>query len=116
MLIIRFTVVSVQHPGATEAGLMYMIDYARRHGNRAVRLWFGPFRPLVRLVHPDTVKLILGTAEPKVLSSGGYSFLRPWLGNAALQLQHTLSIVLGCWMIASLRHLHGAIQSNAVGR
>jgi len=59
-----------------------MLDYAHRHGNRVHKFWFGPFRPIVRLVHSDTLKLILRTAEPKVLSSGGYRLLIPWLGNA----------------------------------
>ena len=74
--------VILQHPGATEAGLMHMLDYSQRHGNRVHGFWFGPFRPIARLVHSDTLKLILRTAEPKVLSSGGYRHLMPWLGNS----------------------------------
>jgi len=63
---------------------MRLADYTRRHGGRASRFWFGPFRPTVRLAHPDTLKLILRTAEPKPTSNGGYSHVLPWLGIFAI--------------------------------
>lgn len=62
-----------------------MKDVAQRHGNRAVAFWFGPFRPNVLVVHPDTIKLILKTTEPKALKdSGGYAMVVPWLGREML--------------------------------
>ena len=66
---------------------MYAVDYVRRHGNRAAKYWFGPFRPVVELAHPETVKLILRTSEPKALANQGvYNLLRPWLGeHSAIQ-------------------------------
>jgi len=69
----------------TEAGLMYMIDRTHRYGNRVHKLFFGPFFAVAVLVHPDTLKLILRTAEPKVLSLGYYGLLTPWLGNVIVK-------------------------------
>ena len=46
------------------------------------RLWFGPFRPVVFLVHPDTIKEVTRTAEPKMVYGGAsYFFFEPWLGT-----------------------------------
>ena len=43
-------------------------------------LWMGPFRPGVILFHPDPIKDLLKTAEPKVMrSNAAYSFALPWL-------------------------------------
>ena len=59
-----------------------MLDKANRHGNRVYKFWFGPFRPNAVLVHPDTAKHILKTAEPKTMKDkGGYTMLVPWLGK-----------------------------------
>lgn len=70
-----------QHPGICGATLQWLVDMNKRHGGYVYRLWFGPFRPAVGLNHPDTVKLILRTAEPKaVRGNGAYSLVLPFLG------------------------------------
>ena len=44
--------------------------------------WMGPFRPGVFLFHPDPIKDLLKTAEPKLLKSNtGYRYALPWLGK-----------------------------------
>lgn len=74
-----------QHPGINGKTLPWMLDVNRRHGGYVHRLWFGPFRPAVVLCHPDVVKLILKTAEPKATKdNGAYQLLRPWLGDGLL--------------------------------
>ena len=70
--------------GGKETSLLAMLEYTRQYGSRVYKFWFGPFRPMVRLVHPDTVKLILRTAEPKEMSNGAYSHAMPWLGNVLI--------------------------------
>lgn len=47
--------------------------------------WTGPFRPSVLLNHPDTVSVLLRTAEPKPVEWGGtYRHALPWLGEGLL--------------------------------
>ncbi|XP_038074560.1 cytochrome P450 4F1-like isoform X3 [Patiria miniata] len=45
-------------------------------------IWVGPFLPFVTVFHPDTVKTILKTSEPK--SENTYRFVRPWIGDGLL--------------------------------
>ena len=52
---------------------------------RAYVVHAGPVRPVLILVHPETAKVILKTAEPKAMMGGsGYTLLRPWLGDGLL--------------------------------
>lgn len=45
----------------------------------------GPLRPVLVLNHPDTIKQILKTTEPKPTKDrGGYAFLFPWIGDGLL--------------------------------
>ncbi|CAC5364054.1 CYP4B1 [Mytilus coruscus] len=49
------------------------------------RIWFGFSRPSIQLVHPDTIKIMLKTSEPKPLGIGGpYRPALPWLGEGLL--------------------------------
>jgi len=58
------------------------LEKGRYHGGKVLREWFGPFRPGVMFHHPDTLKLILRTAEPKSTEGNGpYNFVRGWLGE-----------------------------------
>lgn len=45
----------------------------------AFPLWFGPFVGLLNIHHPDYVKTILASAEPK--ADLAYSFLQSWIGK-----------------------------------
>ena len=48
---------------------------------RLWRAWFGPLLYNVTVNHPDTVKAILKTTEPKYTDrSAGYFVLKDWLG------------------------------------
>ncbi|XP_072050354.1 uncharacterized protein [Amphiura filiformis] len=55
--------------------------YAER-AKYAFQFWLGPFAGSLLVVHPDTVKAILSTAEPK--DEANYSLLRPWIGDGLL--------------------------------
>jgi hypothetical protein len=75
----------LQYPGGTEAALAYILKRSTKCGNRIFKFWFGPFRPAVGLVHPETVKCILKTSEPKAMKDkGAYSLVVPWLGNSSV--------------------------------
>ena len=45
----------------------------------------GPLRPSVIMCHPETVKILLRTQEPKPTKYGGaYATLLPWLGKGSV--------------------------------
>ncbi|XP_022104398.1 cytochrome P450 4F22-like isoform X2 [Acanthaster planci] len=44
--------------------------------------WAGPITPIISVYHPDTVKAVLSTGEPKAEFT--YSFIRPWIGDGLL--------------------------------
>ncbi|XP_013415216.1 cytochrome P450 4A25-like [Lingula anatina] len=71
-----------QHPGMNDACLKWILQLTEQH-KTAFRYWFGPFKACVAVVHPDTVKVILNTTEPKT-SLGGYNLMQDWLGNGLL--------------------------------
>ncbi|KAJ8299718.1 hypothetical protein KUTeg_023778 [Tegillarca granosa] len=49
------------------------------------RVWFGPFKPVLILHHPDTVKLLLKTAEPKSRGIESiYGLVFDWFGEGLL--------------------------------
>ncbi|KAK7494515.1 hypothetical protein BaRGS_00014168 [Batillaria attramentaria] len=48
---------------------------------RFYRLWRGPFNVSVSLNHPDTVRQLLKTSDPKPFS---YNYALPWLGEGLL--------------------------------
>ncbi|XP_076592483.1 cytochrome P450 4B1-like isoform X8 [Chaetodon auriga] len=48
----------------------------------AYPVWFGPFASLLSIHHPDYVKTILATAEPK--DNLSYRFLESWIGDGLL--------------------------------
>ncbi|XP_069118740.1 cytochrome P450 4F2-like [Argopecten irradians] len=52
---------------------------------RVCRMWLGPFVPQIFVHHPDSVKCILKSSEPKARGLGGsYEYLLPWLGEGLL--------------------------------
>uniref|UniRef100_A0A667YCD1 aromatase n=1 Tax=Myripristis murdjan TaxID=586833 RepID=A0A667YCD1_9TELE len=48
----------------------------------AFQLWFGPFVSFLNIHHPDYVKTLLSTTEPK--DDFGYRFFTPWIGDGLL--------------------------------
>ncbi|XP_046555072.1 cytochrome P450 4B1-like [Haliotis rubra] len=55
-----------------------------KDGSQAYMFWIGFFRPMVVVAHPESVRAILKTSEPKAKSGGSYDFLLPWLGDGLL--------------------------------
>ncbi|KAL5015475.1 hypothetical protein ScPMuIL_009745 [Solemya velum] len=52
---------------------------------RFYRTWIGPIVPNILVHHPDTVKILLKTSEPKPRGYGGtYEYAIPWLGEGLL--------------------------------
>ncbi len=49
---------------------------------RVFRAWLGPALPTVYLVHPDPIKIILKSTQPKFTDHmATYHLLLPWLGK-----------------------------------
>lgn len=65
-----------------------LIRWAQETTGRLPRIycfWTGPLRPSVMLNHPETVSVLLKTAEPKPVQWGGaYRHALPWLGEGLL--------------------------------
>ncbi|KAM9309979.1 cytochrome P450 4B1-like [Pholidichthys leucotaenia] len=51
----------------------------------ATSLWFGPFIHVINIQHPDYIKTILTTSEPK--DDFGYRLLESWIGEGLLVSQ-----------------------------
>lgn len=71
-------------PGPNEAGLKYMVDRSIASKDGIAQTWMGPFLPNALVFHPNSVKTILKTSEPKPRAIGGYHNLFPWLGDGLL--------------------------------
>ena len=72
------------HPGANEQGLLKDVEWTEKQP-RFHSWYFGILRPILVVCHPDTVKQILKTSEPKCTSGGGgYKLLIPWIGDGLL--------------------------------
>ncbi|XP_046561100.1 cytochrome P450 4F2-like [Haliotis rubra] len=49
------------------------------------RLWVGPLNPVIRVYHPDTIRPIIKSTEPKPRGFGAqYETVVPWLGEGLL--------------------------------
>ncbi|XP_030226613.1 cytochrome P450 4B1 isoform X1 [Gadus morhua] len=48
----------------------------------AFPIWFGPFLSILNLHHPDYVKTLLSSTEPK--DDIAYRFIKPWIGDGLL--------------------------------
>ncbi|XP_078703229.1 taurochenodeoxycholic 6 alpha-hydroxylase-like [Branchiostoma floridae x Branchiostoma belcheri] len=62
-----------------QKGLFQALEFAEKYG-KAFRLWWGPVRPCLTVVHPDTAKQILRKSDPKP-GGAGYDLIIPWLGD-----------------------------------
>lgn len=73
-----------EFPGPCEAGLTYMKVKTSESKSGLLRLFFGPIHSNLGVFHPNSVKAILKTSEPKPRAIGGYFNLEPWLGDGLL--------------------------------
>lgn len=73
-----------EYPGPNEEGLTWMRKKASESPEGLGVVWFGPFYPALHVFHPDNVKEILKTSEPKPLRVGGYFNISRWLGDGLL--------------------------------
>ncbi|XP_070207599.1 cytochrome P450 4F12-like [Littorina saxatilis] len=64
----------------TDERIKYFGRLMQKH-TKFVRIWAGPLRPTVALYHPDCIKELLKTSEPKPQM---YYFALPWLGTGLL--------------------------------
>ncbi|XP_071109030.1 ultra-long-chain fatty acid omega-hydroxylase-like [Haliotis cracherodii] len=74
-------------PGPNEAGIEYDFKIMQDVAPKIVRVWAGPFLPVIILHHPDTVRHLLKSSEPKPRGqyvSGPYDMGVPWLGEGLL--------------------------------
>ncbi|XP_021372772.1 phylloquinone omega-hydroxylase CYP4F2-like isoform X1 [Mizuhopecten yessoensis] len=71
----------LEYPGPNEAGLKYQRDMTALYP-RVSRGWLGPFIPLIIVNHPETVKAIMKTSEPK--GKQIYRLIEPWIGDGLL--------------------------------
>lgn len=53
------------------------VDYIQKDRHKMVKLWFGPFKPVLVVTHCSLVKTAINL--PKDMYA--YSFLMPWLGG-----------------------------------
>ncbi|KAL3862141.1 hypothetical protein ACJMK2_008131 [Sinanodonta woodiana] len=71
-------------PEDSEERLMLLNSFCKSFP-KMFKFWVGPFRPTLTVNHPDTVRLVLKTAEPKPTGFDGvYRFGLPWLGRGLL--------------------------------
>lgn len=70
-----------QFPGLNEAGLKYQREQMAKNPKLS-KGWIGPFVCMVQVNHPDTVKVILKSSEPK--SRHIYGLIIDWLGEGLL--------------------------------
>ncbi|ESP03555.1 hypothetical protein LOTGIDRAFT_237658 [Lottia gigantea] len=68
----------------TEERMAYVKELLKKYP-RFYRTWLTPFKPVINLSHPETVKVLLKTSEPKPRGFGAsYEFALPWLGDGLL--------------------------------
>lgn len=72
------------YPGPNEAGLKFQMERCSKYP-KLHRIWIGFVRPIVVVHHPDTMKVILKTSEPKPRGLGTvYMMGIDWLGEGLL--------------------------------
>ncbi|KAH9504233.1 hypothetical protein Btru_064424 [Bulinus truncatus] len=70
----------LDYPGPNEKGLAYQRDRTGKYP-RCSLVWMLQ-TPMIIVNHPDTVKIILKSSEPK--GKRVYNFIRPWIGDGLL--------------------------------
>ncbi|KAK7506000.1 hypothetical protein BaRGS_00002722 [Batillaria attramentaria] len=69
------------YPGPNDEGLKFQREMTGKFP-RTQSAWSGPFFPMVFVSHPDTVRIILKTSEPKCYRI--YHLVEPWIGDGLL--------------------------------
>ena len=71
-------------PGLNARGLDWFLDATTRHPRYYV-FQVGPLSYAVHLNHPEPLKKLAATTEPKQLGTGGaYRHVKPWIGDGLL--------------------------------
>lgn len=85
------------------AGFFKVFQRLTEMYNRKFVFWSGSMRPVITLVHPETVKSILKSTEPKTTALGaGYKLIEEWIG---------MEIYTWCQCIQRVKHSHQKICS-----
>lgn len=71
----------LEYPGPNDEGLKFQREMTGKFP-RVQSVWNGPFFPMVLVSHPDTVRIILKTSEPKCYRI--YHLMEPWIGDGLL--------------------------------
>ncbi|KAL5013691.1 hypothetical protein ScPMuIL_007961 [Solemya velum] len=74
-------------PADGEARLQFFDRFSNlpNGGDKMAVFWVGPFTPRLFLHHPDTMKEVFHTADPKPIGfMGAYNPVLPWLGEGLL--------------------------------
>ncbi|KAL8562082.1 hypothetical protein ACOMHN_031853 [Nucella lapillus] len=70
-----------EYPGPDERGLKFQRDMTAAFP-RVLSVWMGPFFPMLIVNHPETIRTILRTSEPKAHRI--YHLIEPWIGDGLL--------------------------------
>ncbi|XP_076453382.1 ultra-long-chain fatty acid omega-hydroxylase-like [Babylonia areolata] len=70
-----------EYPGPDDRGLKFQRDMTTEFP-RVLTAWMGPSFPMLIVNHPETVRIILRTSEPKAHRI--YHLLEPWIGDGLL--------------------------------
>ena len=77
-------------PGFDEKQVGYFKSMSAKY-NRAWRHWIGPLMPILNLCHPETIKVLAKTEEPKFTEAiNGHVLAMPWFGNVFTMIIITL--------------------------
>ncbi|XP_064599936.1 cytochrome P450 4A24-like [Liolophura sinensis] len=67
------------------AGFFKLFHQLTQKYNRKFVFWSSSLRPVITVVHPETVKNILKSTEPKTTALGaGYKLIEDWIGDGLL--------------------------------
>ena len=91
-----------QIPGLDDRQVPYAKRMVAKY-KRAWRMWVGPVVPIVSLCHPETVKVLAKSEEPKFTeATTGYVLGKPWIGNDSNGKMNVLLKQMNNLQIASL--------------
>ncbi|CAG5126234.1 unnamed protein product [Candidula unifasciata] len=72
-------------PKDGEGRIAFCRELMDNHHGKYARIWWGPFWPNLVVYHPETVKVILKSSEPKPRGFGqSYELAIPWIGEGLI--------------------------------